>query len=538
MEKLVFNWYDALIFVAFFGIVVVFSMYKSRKEKTGEDYFLAGRGLIWPLIGLSMIAANISTEQFVGMSGQGAGSAGLAIASYEWLAAITMVIVALYFLPKFLKAGIYTFPEFLEYRYSPVARNLMAFYTMLIYVFVLVASVLYSGGLTIETLFRGSRPFGIEVTLTNSVWLVGIIAAIYTVWGGLKGIAWADLFFGSSLIFGGIITLIIGFGKVGGVTNFFQANQDKLHMILPADNPVLPWTALVFGLWLPNFYYWSVNQFITQRTLAAKSLKEGQLGVIFASFLKLITPFIIVFPGIMAWQLFKNQMIGPSSTTDAAFPLIIRNIIPAGVKGFIFAAIGGAVMSSLASMLNSASTIFTKDLFERFINKNPSQKTIVFTGRVSTLIFLLIGCIIAPFLNSPALKGIFTYIQEFQGFISPGILAAFAFGLIIKRAPKQAGVAALILNPIIYGILLVFFGTLPYFDRIGFTITPIAFLNRMAITFVLILIIMAIITIKKPLKEPVKMPERKDFDMSPTPIVKILGILVILLVISLYIIFW
>jgi len=538
MSNIVFNWYDGLIFLAFIAVVVIFSMYKSRKEKTGEDYFLAGRGLIWPLIGLSMIAANISTEQFVGMSGQGAGSAGLAIASYEWMAAITMVIVALFLLPHFLKAGIYTFPEFLEYRYSPTARNLMAFYTVLIYVFVLVASVLYSGGLTIKTLFEGTKPFGIEVTLTSSVWLVGIIAAIYTVWGGLKGIAWADLFFGSSLIFGGIITLVIGLGEVGGIPNFVAANEDKLHMILPADHPVLPWTALVFGLWLPNFYYWSVNQFITQRTLAAKSLKEGQLGVIFASFLKLLTPFLIVIPGIIAWQLFKSEMVGAEGNTDAAFPLIIRNLIPGGLRGFIFAAIGGAVMSSLASMLNSASTIFTMDVFKRFINKNPSQKSIVTTGRISTLIFLLIGCFIAPNLNSPALKGIFTYIQEFQGFISPGILAAFAFGLIIKKAPKQAGVAALILNPIIYGILLIFCGTLPYFDKIGLTLVKIAFLNRMAITFIIIIIVMGIITWVKPLDKPVVMPERKDFDMKTPKIVKWLGIVVIALVILLYIIFW
>lgn len=535
MDKIVFQWYDGLIFLLFFLIVVAFSMYKSRKEKTGEDYFLAGRGLIWPLIGLSMIAANISTEQFVGMSGQGAGSAGLAIASYEWIAAVTMVIVAIFLLPHFLKAGIYTFPEFLEYRYSPVARNLMAFYTILIYIFVLIASVIYTGGLTITTLFNGLTLFSTEVTLIKAVWIVGIITAFYTIWGGLKGIAWADLFFGSSLILGGVITLIIGFGKVGGVGNFFEFNQDKLHMILPANHPVLPWTALVFGLWLPNFYYWSVNQFITQRTLAAKNLREGQLGIIFASFLKLITPFIIIFPGIMAWQLYRNQMSGPGGT-DAAFPLIIRNIIPNGLKGFIFAAIGGAVISSLASMLNSASTIFTMDIFKRMISKEMSQKKIVRTGRISTFVFLVIGCLIAPVLANPSLKGIFTYLQEFQGFISPGILAAFAFGLIFRRAPKAAGISALVLNPIIYGILLIFCGTLPIFENIQ--IIQIAFLNRMAITFIIIVVVMMIITFLKPMDSPIIMPERKEFDMQVAPSVKWLGIAVIVLVIALYIIFW
>jgi SSS family solute:Na+ symporter len=329
--------------------------------------------------------------------------------------------------------------------------------------------------------------------------------------------------------------LIIGFGKVGGVGTFFEVNQDKLHMILPADHPVLPWTALVFGLWLPNFYYWSVNQFITQRTLAAKSLKEGQKGVIFAASLKLITPFIIIFPGIMAWQLFKDQMSGPGGT-DAAFPLIIRNIIPTGFKGFIFAAIGGAVISSLASMLNSASTIFTMDIYKRMIGKDISQKKIINTGRISTFVFLIIGCLIAPNLANPALKGIFTYLQEFQGFISPGILAAFAFGMIFKRAPKAAGISALVLNPIIYGILLIFCGSLPVFEKVQ--IVQIAFLNRMAITFIIIVIVMAIITLLKPLDKPVTMPERKEFDMQSTPVVKWLGVAVVVAVVMLYIIFW
>jgi len=535
MGQIIFSWYDSLIFLLFFLFVVIFSMYKSRHEKTGEDYFLASRQLTWPLIGLSMIAANISTEQFVGMAGQGAGSAGMAIASYEWMAAITMVIVAIFLLPNFLRAGIYTFPEFLEYRYSPLARRLMAFYTILIYVFVLVASVIYTGGLTIATLFSGMKFFGIEVTLIKAIWVVGIITAIYTTWGGLKGIAWADLFFGSSLILGGIFTLLIGLGHVGGFGNFLQVNQDKLHMILPRDNPVLPWTALVIGLWLPNFYYWSVNQFITQRTLAARNLREGQLGVIFASFLKLITPFIIVFPGIIAWQLFRDQMTGPGGT-DAALPTIIRNIIPNGFLGFIFAAIGGAVISSLASMLNSASTIFTMDIYKRAIKRELSQSRVILIGRISTIVFLILGCLIAPILANPALKGIFTYLQEFQGFISPGILAAFAFGLIFKRAPQAAGLSALILNPIIYGVLLVFFGSLPVFIKIQ--IAPIAFLNRMAITFILIVVIMALITIIKPLDKPLVMPERKDFNMQSSPVVKWLGAVVIGIVVVLYIIFW
>ena len=504
---------DISVFLLFILIVVGTSMFKSRKEETGEDFFLASRGLIWPLIGLSLIAANISTEQFVGMSGQSAGNVGLAIASYEWMAAITLIVVAFFFLPRFLSSGIYTIPEFLEYRYNSSARTIMAFYTMVIYVGVTISAVLYSGGITIYTIFN--------VDLTTSIWAVGITAALYTTWGGLKAVAWADLFQGSALIIGGAIVLVFGFIAIGGVDNFFTYNESRLHMVLPADHPVLPWTALVIGLWIPNFYYWGLNQYITQRTLAAKSLKEGQLGIIFAASLKLIIPFVIVFPGIMAAQLYGSTM----NNTDAAYPLLIKNLIPAGLRGFMLAAIAGAVISSLASMLNSASTIFTMDIYKKHFNMDASQKNLVLTGRLMTVLFVLTGCLIAPALGDPSFQGIFTYIQEFQGYISPGILAAFVFGFIIKKAPPSAGVAALVVCVPVYGALQLFFN-------------EIAFLNRMAITFGIIILVMLIITILYPLKEAVKLPVRENFDMSPTPKALALGIAVIVVTISLYIVFW
>jgi len=515
------NLIDYVIFIAFFGIVIGVSMFKSRRGKTSEDFFLASRGLIWPMIGLSLIAANISTEHFVGMAGQGAGIAGLAVASYEWIAAITLVFVAIFFLPRFLRSGIFTIPEYLEYRYNPTARAIMAFYTMIIYVGVTIAAVIYSGGLTLQTIFGNLEN---PRHLLYGVWVIGGIAALYTVWGGLKAVAWADLFQGSALIIGGAITMIIGFRAVGGIDSFISYNSDKLHMILPRNHSVLPWTALVIGLWIPNFYYWGLNQYITQRTLAAKTLRQGQIGVIFAAFLKLIIPFIIILPGIMALQLYGNQMTGESGT-DAAYPLLIRNLITPGFRAFIFAAISGAVISSLASMLNSASTIFTMDLFKRHWKKSASQKTMIWTGRLSTAVFVLIGCLIAPRLGDPKFKGIFTYIQEFQGYISPGILAVFVFGMIFKRAPAAAGVTGLILTVPVYGFLQWQFG-------------EIAFLNRMAITFVIILLVMTIITKLKPLAEMKVMPVREDFDMKPSPSVVWLGGLVIVLTITLYIIFW
>lgn len=511
------HWFDFAVFFAFFVVVVSVSMYKSRREKTGEDFFLASRGLVWPLIGFSLIAANISTEHFVGMSGQGAGVAGLAVASYEWMAAITLVFVAIFFLPKFLRSGIFTIPEFLEYRYSPAARGIMAFYMVIIYVAVSISAIVYSGGLALHTIF--------DLELTKSIWLIGIIAAIYTTWGGLKAVAWADLFQGSGIIFGGLITMILGFHAVGGVKSFFAANEPKLHMILSADHPVIPWTALVIGLWIPNFYYWGLNQFITQRTLAAKSLRQGQLGIIFAAFLKLTIPFIIILPGIMSYQLYKDRLTAPGTTTDAAYPLLIRNLVPPGIRGFILAAVAGAVISSLGSLLNSVATILTMDIYKRHIKKEASGESLVKIGRVATLIFVIAVCFIAPRLGNPQFKGIFNYIQEFQGYISPGILAAFIFGLFVKRTPNIAGISSLILCAPIYGFL-------------QWQFKSIAFLNRIAITFVSLIAIMALITAVKPLKNPKVLPVKKDFDMKSTASVRWLGALVIVVTLILYIIFW
>jgi len=560
---------DITVFVAFFAVVVGVSMYKSRREETSEDFFLASRGLLWPLIGLSLIAANISTEHFVGMAGQGAGIAGMAIASYEWMAAITLVFVAILFLPKFLRSGIFTIPEYLEYRYSPAARAIMAFYTMVIYVGVTIAAVVYSGGLTLQTIFGDLEN---PRHLLYGVLVIGGIAGLYTIWGGLKAVAWADLFQGSALIIGGAITMMLGFRAIG-VDRFFEANADRLHMILPRDHPVLPWTALVIGLWIPNFYYWGLNQYITQRTLASKTLSQGQLGVIFAAALKLLIPFIIIFPGIMSLQLYGDQMTGESGT-DAAYPLLIRNLVGPGVRAFIFAAISGAVISSLASMLNSASTIFTMDLFKRHWKKDASQKTLILTGRIATAVFVVIGMIIAPRLGDPRFMGIFTYIQEFQGYISPGILAVFVFGMIFKKAPAAAGVTGLILTVPVYGFLQWQFG-------------EIAFLNRMAITFAVVLIVMALMTLQatpwlaicisalpailvrdfvqwqlgsvpflnsisiavllisvllivyvKPMPEPKILPVRQEFDMKPAKSVMVLGALVVAITLGLYAIFW
>ena len=528
--------FDISVFVVFIGFVVGFSMYKSRREETGEDFFLAGRGLTWPLIGFSLIAANVSTEQFVGMNGQAAGDVGMAVASYDWIAAISLVLVAIFFLPFLLRGGIYTIPQYLEHRYNSTARSIMSFYMLVIYVAVAMAAVLYSGGLTLRTIF--------DMDLRVGVWLIGIIAALYTTWGGLKAVAWADLFQCSALMIGGFCVLIAGFIAVGGVDSFFSENSDKLHMALPKDHPSLPWTVLLMGIWIPNLYYWGFNQYIVQRTLAAKNLKHGQLGILLAAGMQVILPLIIVFPGIMAAQLYQDQL---TQTSDAAFPVLIRNLIPAGLRGFIFAAIAGAVISSLASMLNSASTIFTIDLFKRHFKKDASPHLMVTVGRLMTVIFVVIGCLIAPAIDDPKFQGVFHYIQDFQGYVTPGILACFMFGFIIKRTPAAAAITGLLINVPVYGMMHItpsflrdigLAGKLAFLDQSTTVFSEMAFLNKMAITFSVICIAMGIVTFLKPLKEPRKMPVDPDFDMKPAPSVIWLGSFIVIITIVLYIIFW
>lgn len=502
---------DGVTFVAFLAMVVGVSLYASRREETSADYFLAGRGLTWWLIGFSLIASNISTEHFVGMAGSGFGAAGLAIASYEWIAAVTLVIVGLFLLPLYLRLGIYTMPEFLEHRYGQPARTLMAIYMMLAYVGVAIAAVLYSGALGLQTIF------GMDLNL--AIWLIGILAGAYTIYGGLKAVVWSDLIQGAALLIGGVIVTVIGLGKVGGLNAFLTTNADKLHLGLPADHPDIPWTALLFGIWIPNFFYWGFNQFITQRTLGSKSLAEGQLGIMFAAALKLIIPFIIVFPGIMAFQLYAGEI----TNGDQAYPVLIKNLLPSGLRGIMFAALFGAVMSSLDSMLNSASTIFTMDVYKRWLRPETDAQDLVKVGRIATGVLVVLGCLVAPLPGK--FEGVFTYIQMIWGFISPGIVAVFVFGLIFRRAPLAAAMTAMYLGIPVYGLLL-------------WALPEVAFLNHMAFTFAILVAAMGLVTAIKPLAEPVTFETRSDIELEPSPLAKAMGIGVVVITIALYVVFW
>lgn len=629
---------DIGIIAIFFVCVIAVGLLKSGKEKTSEDYFLAGRGLKWWLIGFSLIAANISAEQFVGMSGQAAKSSiGLAVASYEWIAAVTLIAVAFFFLPKFLKSGIFTIPEYLEYRFNHQSRLVMSLLMVIIYLGVTIPTVIFLGAKALSPLFK-EELMGIPINITTLSWFVGILAGVYVAAGGLKACAWADLIQGSALIVGGAVIMVLSFMALDKPENFEGINaaavtaslglsegasfSDKfmalksssMHMVLPRTSGFLPWTALLLGIWIPNFYYWGLNQYIMQRTLGAHSLREGQRGVVFAAFLKLIIPFIVCIPGIIAFTLYSSKMKDdamnlkslnkpvleafenvkaspaqagivipfdsdfaqlhpelasdilsfnskvlnktlPTSENliaanqqmldgiqkshpniamqqtlvgydyDGAFPLLIRYLTPNGIRGFVLAALMGAVISSLASMLNAASTIFTMDIYREWFNKKAPQNMLVWVGRCCIPVGVVIGCLIAPVLANPKFQGAFSFIQEFQGFISPGVLTIFLFGLFVKKTPRFCGVLGLVLSPIIYGIL--FFGW-----------PEIAFLNRMAITVGAIAAILAIVTLINPLKEKIVLPEQTKIEIITSKGSLYFGFFVIALTIALYIIFW
>ncbi len=517
---------DLAVFAGFFIVVVGLSVWKSRRaaghDEDSSDFFLAGRGLTWPLIGISIVAANISTEQMVGMAGQAAGSTGLAVSCWQLLGSVFIVIIALTLLPKFLRAGIYTMPEYLEYRYNPLARGLMAAMTVIIYAVVMLPAVLYSGGVTLGAI-TGMK-------LAPAVWLIGLIGAAYSTVGGLKAIAWADLVQGLALLAGGMIIFFLGLNAVGGWGAFATHKADKLHMVLPSSNMDLPWTGVVGGMWIVMIYYCGLNQFIVQRNLAAKTLKHGQLGMIFAGGLWLLVPFAMVMPGLLARQLYGEQL---GANSDAAFPTMVTQLIPAGLRGFIYAAIAGAVTSTLASLLNSASTIATMDVYRRMLRPSASQGHLVWLGRVLTVCFVVSGCAIAPMLADERFGGVFKYIQQFQGYIWPGVVAAFVMPFVLPRVPGMAGVLALVCGPAAYAAFqfTAKSDTRPWGHDLHFLI-------QVLLAFGIVAALMAVVTWLKPLTRPLVLPEREDVSLESEPVVKFAGGLVIAGVIVFFAIFW
>src|SRR5210317_978505 len=423
---------DISIVAAYAIGLFVLAQWVSREEsghqKDTKDYFLAGRSLPWWAIGASLIAANISAEQIIGMSGS-AYVLGIAIASYEWMAALTLIIVGKYLLPVFLKHQIYTMPQFLEQRSDHRVRMVMAFFWLGVYVFVNLTSILWLGAQAVNT-----------VTGLDVVWgLVGlgVFATAYSLYGGLKAVAMTDIIQVTLLVFGGLLIAGIalnevagGEGMVAGFGILLERAPEKFDLIFTKDSPhyqYLPGISVqVGGMWIMNLSYWGFNQYIIQRALAAKSTREAQKGIMFAAYLKMLMPVIVVLPGVAA------VMLAPDlETPDKAYPTLM-NLLPTGLLGLVFAALIAAIVSSLASMMNSISTIFTMDLYRHFGNGHKSEHHLVRVGRLASLTAIVIAVIVArPLLGQ--FDQAFQYIQEFTGFFTPGVCALFILGIFWKR---------------------------------------------------------------------------------------------------------
>ncbi|MCD6179943.1 MAG: sodium/sugar symporter [Bacteroidales bacterium] len=545
-----FGFWDYLIFTAYgiliLGVGLWVSQDKKGHQKNAEDYFLASKSLPWWAIGASLIAANISAEQFIGMSGSGF-ALGLAIASYEWMAAITLIIVGKYFLPIFIEKGLYTIPEFVEKRFSTNLKTILAVFWIGLYIFVNLASVLYLGSLALETI--------IGIPMVYGVIGLALFAAAYSLYGGLSAVAWTDVIQVVFLVLGGLVTTYIalntvsgGEGAFVGLQTIYDAAPDRFVMILDKSNPEfknLPGIGvLVGGLWVANLYYWGFNQYIIQRTLAAKSLKESQKGILLAAFLKLIIPLVVVIPGIAAYVMINDtevmtrlgeaglQNLPSAEQADKAYPWLLQ-FLPTGFKGLAFAALAAAIVSSLASMLNSTSTIFTMDIYKQYINKNASDKTTVNVGRLSAAIALIIASITAPLLGG--IDQAFQFIQEYTGVVSPGILAVFMLGLFWKKTTNKGAITgALASIPI-----AMYFKVAPKGWSENGLFLDLPWMDQMGYTAILTMIIIALVSyIQNNGKDDEKgIPISKEL-FRTSPVFNIGAFAVMIILVALYAIFW
>jgi len=499
-----FSTFDYVLFILYALLIVGIGLYVSRNKKghqrNAEDYFLASKSLPWWAIGASLIAANISAEQLIGMSGQGFGAIGLAIASYEWMAALTLLIVGKYFLPVFLKKNLFTIPDFIKQRYSVELKTILAIFWIALFTFVNLATVLFLGATALDTILGDGSGSLIIVAVIG----LAFFAAAYSLWGGLSAVAWTDVIQVMMLVLGGLITTWLALanvtpsgGVLDGLRHVAEVAPERFHMILEKGHPMfneLPGIAvLVGGMWVANLYYWGFNQYIIQRALAAKNIGEAQKGIAFAAFLKMLIPLIVVIPGIVAYVIYSQPegtaIIGsasdlavaePGGANDNAYPWLIKTFVPTGLKGLVLAALAAAIVSSLASMMNSISTIFTMDIYRQYFNQKASDKQTITVGRLAAAIALIIAVVLAPLLGSA--RGVFNIIQEYTGLVSPGILAIFLLGLFWKKATNRGAIwGALLSIPIAFYLkvgskgwmegssLKALFPDLPWMDQMGIT---------------------------------------------------------------------
>jgi solute:Na+ symporter, SSS family len=512
----------AILIVYAIGIFVLaqwVSREKGTHEKNAQDYFLASRALPWWAIGTSLIAANISAEQIVGMSGSGYVM-GMAIASYEWMAALTLIIVGKWILPVFLKNGIYTMPEFLEKRYSPGVRTVMAIFWLVLYIFVNLTSILWLGATAVNTI----TGVNIDVAIIG----LGVFALVYALYGGLKAVALTDIVQVSLLVLGGLIITWIALDKVGdgagviaGFTRLTTEFPEKFDMILSADNPnykALPGLAVLLGgMWVMNVSYWGFNQYIIQRGLAAKSVNEAQKGIVLAAFLKLLMPAIIVLPGIAALVLVPGL-----ERPDQAYPSLMA-MLPTGILGLVFAALVAAIVASTGSKINSIATIFTMDLY-RSMKPDAEQRQLVKIGRIVAVASILIAIVMTrPLLGS--FDQAFQYIQDFTGFVTPGICVIFLLGLYWERTTATAAMVAA-------------FATVAMSAAFYFWLPEYPFMNRVGWCFVAGIVIAVAISLLSPKRETALRVDIKNVDFTTGTFFNMASIIVVVILAFLYYIWW
>ena len=543
-----FSTLDYIIFAAYALLILSVGLWVSRgkkgEKKSAEDYFLASKSLPFWAIGASLIAANISAEQFIGMSGSGF-AIGLAIASYEWMAALTLIVVAKFFLPIFIKQGLFTIPQFIEKRFNTNLKTILAIFWVALFIFVNLTSVLFLGAKALDTILGTGDGSMIMYFIIG----LACFAAAYSIWGGLSAVAWTDVIQVVLLVVGGFITTLIALNHVtpdggifAGLDHIYNTAGDKFHMILKRDNPEfmnLPGIGvLIGGMWVANIYYWGFNQYIIQRALAAKSLREAQKGLAFAAFLKLLLPLFVVIPGIIAFVMFtqpegtaiiegvRADFLRPDGSVnyDISYPWLIKSFIPVGIKGLVVAALSAAIVSSLASMLNSTATIFTMDIYKPYISKRTDGSDLVPVGRIAVMVSLVIAVLVAPALDT--MPQMFQYIQEYTGVVSPGILAVFLMGLFWKKTNSKAAIIGVI-SSIPVALMLKFLPIeMPFLDQMMYT----------CLITMVVIIMVSLLTAKYD-EDPKSIPLPKEtFKTGKNFNIAAYAILLILVV--LYTVFW
>ncbi|QWF17401.1 sodium/sugar symporter [Lysobacter capsici] len=514
---------DTIIVLVYLAGVFALAQWVSREkaghEKTAKDYFLASKSLPWWAIGASLIAANISAEQIIGMSGSGY-ALGLAIASYEWMAAATLLVVGKFFLPIFLRNGIYTMPQFLQERYGNRIRTLMAVFWLGLYVFVNLTSIVWLGSLAV------AQVTGMDQMLALA--LLGLFALAYQLYGGLKAVALTDIVQVALLVLGGLMVAGLTLSKIGdgagvlaGFNKLMATHPDHFKMILSPDNPHykdLPGIGVLLGgLWVMHVSYWGFNQYIIQRALAAKDLREAQKGIVFAAGLKIILPIIVVLPGIAA------LMLAPGlQRSDDAYPAMMT-LLPSGVLGLVFAALVAAIVASLASKINSVATIFTLDFYAKY-KPQASEKQLVRVGRIAAAVSIAIAIVTARPLIGGFDQG-FQYIQEYTGFFTPGIVVIFVLGLFWKRA-NEAGALAAALGSFLLSLAL------------KFAWPELPFVNRVGVVFLLAAALAVIVSLATPSGAGRDRIQGDGVSFATSPSFNIAAVGVLAILIALYALFW